>query len=110
MSLRPLDLQIVIGQMDYAGSSYLKLYTAARKDQIHHGVLYEQRSQEIDHKVLDLPEDVNDYQEAYLDPHDSENPRKNAGHFKKKTLGKSDSKDENLPRELDKGNFIDTRQ
>ena len=110
MALHPLDMQVVLGQMDYVGKDYLRLYTNARKDQIHHGTLYEQKTNDIDNKVIDLPEEVNEYQSAYLDPHDSENPRKRGMIIRKGSAKPSDNEDEYLYKEKNKGNLVDILQ
>ena len=111
MALHPLDLQIILGQMDHVGKDYLRIYSNPRKDQIHHGTLLEQRTHDIDNKVLDLPDEISDYQQSYLDPHESENERKKG--LKQKRKKRSDEfsdKEVDLIKEANKGHFIDTRQ
>ncbi|MDH5682083.1 MAG: hypothetical protein OEZ36_10880 [Spirochaetota bacterium] len=107
MSLKPLDIQVVIGQSDHAGKNYLKHYLAPRKDQIHHELVMQQRARDGDQKVLDLPEEISDYQETYLDPHDERRKR-----FKNIPVKASDSDTESAPltEEIGKGNLIDIRQ
>ncbi len=76
MAIHPLDLQVVLGQMDNVGKDYLRLYTAPRKDQLVYATEFEKRSQDIDSKVLDLPEEVDNYEGTELDPHDNRNSQK----------------------------------
>ena len=107
MSLKPLDIQIVIGQSDPAGNYYLKQYLAPRKDQIYHELTLEQKAKDVDQKVLDLPDEVSDYQETDMDPHDEHNKR-----FKNIPVKGSETEPEKrlLSKEIGKGNLIDILQ
>ncbi len=105
MALNPLDLQVVIGQMHSAGKEYSRLYTAPRKDQILHATFMEEKSRQIDNKVTDIPEEVNDYQNAHLDPHEGQNKRKDF--FPKKPFQDEEEDVENPYKEHEKGTFID---
>ncbi len=105
MSIKPLDMQVVLSQMDHAGSAYLKLYNAPRKEQILHGAEYEQRAWAVDHKVLDLPEDVSEHQESYLDPHDERKKPKDIHLINK--YQKEEKEESSQQEEIGKGNLID---
>ncbi len=107
MSLRPLDLQVVLGQMDNAGADYLKAYTAPRKEQIYHEAHFIRRSRDGDQKVLDLPEEVNEYQEGYIDPHDGDSDRKKGAKLDKRMKSRVHPDDPFSHEEEGKGQYID---
>lgn len=105
MALRPLDMQVAIGNMDRAGNYYLKAYMAPRKDQLVYETEMEERSKDIDSKVLDLPDDIDETQETYIDPHDGS--RKRRRKLPKREAEKKEKKEDPIYHEYDKGNFVD---
>lgn len=105
MSLKPLDLQVVLGQSDNVGVLYLKMYNAPRREQMMHGAHFERHTKEIDSKVLDLPEEINEYQETYLDPHDERNKRLYRVH--KRPSKQENDDEESQFREPNKGHLVD---
>ncbi len=108
MSLRPLDMQVVLGQMDNAGVNYLKAYTAPRKEQIYHEAHFIRRSRDVDQKVLDLPEETSEYQETYIDPHDGDSDRKKGAKLNKQMKSRVDKNDGPFNHEEEgKGQYID---
>ncbi len=107
MSLRPLDMQVVLGHTDYVGADYLKTYTAPRKEQIYHEAHFIRRSRDGDQKVLDLPEETSEYQETYIDPHDGESDRKKGAKLDKQMKSRVHHDDPFSHEEEGKGQYID---
>ncbi|GMT49283.1 MAG: hypothetical protein IEMM0008_0822 [bacterium] len=108
MSLRPLDMQVVLSQMDYAGADYLKAYTAPRKEQIYHEAHFIRRSRDADQKVLDLPEELSEDQETYIDPHDEDSDRKKGAKLNKQMKSRVHKQDSPFSHEEEgKGQYID---
>ncbi len=104
MGVSPIDMQVIIGQMNQVGKSEQQMENVANIQQQHYGNVMEQQAIRESTEVVQTHQTENS--ESKVNP-DAENPGEEYRSAEKKEQKKSDKKKTPLLNDPERGRFVD---